>query len=366
MTKILSEAQVHDLIINDSTIQDGLKHLLGITDFKLIHEDVYVNGITADFSIICENQIKSIVEVKGGNINITDYVRGIGQLSQYENFYEQKITPKGIAYANDYRTIYLFPSSVLRNNSFNIGQFAYPRTTMIIELNEVSKSLRLISQSELSLLASIEDSKLVMISQYYFRDNRVFEYYILLKYLLIQEQFGVTSVNRVTAEEIFLTKINTINNGNWRNAFITLSSLGLIGSDNLPTVAGMNLAVLSYSKFAVKFYYSYLQVYANEIIRCFGRTRSIVLSNDQFKKMITSYYNDRDVLYLTQSNNRYLSSFLNILRDDYGVIKFASRSKHRELIYNPNDYLEASFEREIVQNSIAQEYINRYIELIRR
>ena len=39
-------------------------------------------------------------------------------------------------------------------------------------------------------------------------------------------------------------------------------------------------------------------------------------------------------MYLTESNGRYISSWLNIMRDDYGILDFESRSNDRKLIYD--------------------------------
>ena len=67
---------------------------------------------------------------------------------------------------------------------FNIAKFKYPKSVMLLEINENNNAVRLISEKELKELEEAYESNLVTISQYYFRDNRIFELYILLKYLL--------------------------------------------------------------------------------------------------------------------------------------------------------------------------------------
>ena len=208
MSIILEESAVQDLVNGNSIVQDGIKNALNISEEVLfIGEDAYINGITADFTLVQGDVIKAIIECKSGDIGVTDYVRGIGQLLQYEYFGEEKIPHKSYEYEpySDFKTVYLFPSSVIKNNQFNIARFKYPETTVILELNEYTHAIRLIDEDELEKLKIDEDDNLVSISPYYFRDNRIFEYYILLDYLFIQERLGITKIDRMEAEETFLT-----------------------------------------------------------------------------------------------------------------------------------------------------------------
>lgn len=363
----ISEAEVQERIVSNAAVRDGIINSLSLGDSsQFIREDAYINGITADFSVIEDGKITAIIECKSGNINVTDYVRGIGQLYQYEYFYEKKIPHKSYEYSEAFKTVFFFPSSVLRNNTFNVAKFKYPESTIILELNETNNAVRHISKDELDKLEDAEDDNLITISQYYFRDNRIFEYYILLKYLFLKNQMGQTSCDRKQAENDFLKKIDTINNGNWRNAFITLSNLGLIDNNNMPTEAGKNMAILDYEKFAVKMYHAYLEPYFTEIYRCFNEKERIVANNHKIAELIRSNYRERDVLFLTQSDGRYVSSWMNIMRDDYGAISFEPRQSERIIKYNPTELNDVAFERQIKQYSIAYAYIEKFKELINR
>lgn len=366
MKQMIDEAEVQFRISNNLIVQEGITNALNIYGETLfIREDPYVNGITADYTLIEDGKIRAIIECKAGNINVTDYVRGIGQLLQYDYFGETKVPHKSYDYAESFVTVYFFPSSVVTSNSFNIARFKYPKSTVILELNENSNAVRRITQKELEELNKAEDDNLVTISPYYFRDNRLFEYYILLKYLLFRNQMGYEKCDR-KKEEKFLVKLNTINNGNWRNAFITLSNLGLIDNNNIPSEAGKRLALLPYEKFAVNMYHSYIETYYYEILSCFGKEDIIEASNQNLSQMIKTKHKDRDVLYLTQSNGRYISSWMNILRDDYGIISFEPRHNKRRIQYNPVELNSESFEKKIRQYSIAYTYLDRYFELIKR
>ena len=366
MSLLSQESEVQSIIVSNSAVKDGIKNALGISgNVDFIREDEYINGITADFSIIVNNKIKAIMECKGGNIGVTDYVRGIGQVFQYEYFAEKNIFHKSIPYDEDFNSVYFFPDTVIRNNTFNIAKFKYPKSLIILEINENSKAVRLISDKELSELDTAYENNLVTISQYYFRDNRIFEYYILLKYLLYLEQRGLFNFNRRELENRFLTKIETVNNGNWRNAFITISNLGFINNNNMLTEVGKALAIKNYEDFAFEIYNSYIKVYFEAIFKAF-ESSGISQNNRELVKTLKKKYMDRDVLYLTQSDGRYISSWLNIMRDDYGCIKFPSRSSNRKFIYNPNELNESALKSKIKENSIAYQYINKYTELINR
>lgn len=367
MSIILEESAVQDLVNGNQIVQDGIKNALNISeDVQFIGEDTYINGIMADFTLVQGNVIKAIIECKSGDIGVTDYVRGIGQLLQYEYFGEEEIPHRSYEYEpySNFKTVYLFPSSVIKNNQFNIARFKYPETTIILELNEYNHAVRHISEEELEKLKIDEDDNLVSISPYYFRDNRIFEYYILLDYLFIKERLGIERIDRMNAEETFLTKINTINNGNWRNAFITLKNLGFLNKDNLLTAAGKEAVINSYEDFAVIIFHSYLEPYFNEILKCFNNETEVKMSNAEFSNCIRERYYGRDVLYLTQSNNRYISSWLNIMRDDYGIIDFKPRQKLRKLNYNPFELTDRGLKNKIKENSVAYNYIDTYRNLL--
>lgn len=364
---MISEAEVQNRIKTDNVVKDGILNALlidncNLSDIKFLDEDEYINRITADFSLVIDNKIKAIIECKSGNINVTEYVRGIGQLYQYEYFCENKIPHRSFEYDPNFITVYFYPSSVLKINDFNIGRFKYPDSMKILELNEYNNAVRLISRDELSKINS-EDDNLITISQYYFRDNRLFEYYILLKHLLNKKNMGYKRCDR-KEEELSLRKINTINNNNWRNAFITLANLGLIDKNNLPTLAGSKLAILNYEVFAYKMYNSYLHSYFEEIYEIFD-ANNLNISNQEISSLIRKKYGGKDVMYLTQSQGRYISSWMNIMRDDYGIINFAPHSNKKSFVYNPVELSENGFENRIRQNSIAYEYIEKYQKLLR-
>ncbi|GAA6808003.1 hypothetical protein HpBTM53_04840 [Helicobacter pylori] len=71
-----------DLIASNSNIQKNICSVLEMDykDFKLLREDTYINGITADFTLFERNKVRAIIECKGGAIGVSEYVRGIGQI----------------------------------------------------------------------------------------------------------------------------------------------------------------------------------------------------------------------------------------------------------------------------------------------
>src|SRR6266487_3200040 len=170
LTMTMRESEVHDLIIQDeATRNDILKILNKSLQTKFIHEDQYINGITADFTLLHDVKIVAIMECKGSEINVTDYVRGIGQVFQYEYFFEEKHSPKGREFNHEFNSILLITSSLTLKKEFNIAFFKYPSRLKLLEINEVNKIVREITKKELETLKLAPKNGLVAISQYYFR-----------------------------------------------------------------------------------------------------------------------------------------------------------------------------------------------------
>lgn len=365
----MEEFKLHDLIIKDTNVQKDICSIIG-SDFdkcEFIHEDSYINEITADFTIKQENCVKAIIECKGSNISVTDYVRGIGQIMQYENFIDKKLSTKGYEFDCNAKPIFCFPSSLIRNCKFNIGLLKYPEKAVIIEVNDSTHAVREITRDELNKLEQAQYRQLVTISQYYIRDNRMYELYILLKHLSYLKLKGETECNRSKMEQEFLMKLETHNNRNWRNAFISLASLGFINTDNMPTSIGISYGAKDYEEFASDVFETYLSPYVEQIFKVLELSGNSVVSlnNTKICEEIRNNFRGRDVLFLTESDGRYMSSWLNILRDDYGCIDFAPRNSTRTIKYNPCKFNKNSLKEEIKKNSIAYEYIDRYYSLIK-
>jgi hypothetical protein len=360
----LRENFVHDMIIGERDVQNDIMSILNLSDFskmELIHEDKYINGITADFTLLYDKAIRALIECKAADIGVTDYVRGVGQVLQYEYFCDEQISPKGHPFSVKFNTILLFPSSVIKNNLFNIGRFKYPQSSILIEINEVNKVARVISSNELKELGSALDNDLTTISQYYIRDNRMFELYLLLRYLIYLKLKGQLQISRTELEEKYLRLLETPNNRNWRNAFISLSSLGFIDSNNLPTPSGNRMGALDYEEFLLMMYKSYVKPYVDTLLKYFNNDEAnLSKSNSEICRDIKKDFSDKDVLFLTQSDGRYMSSWLNIIRDDFGCMDFSPRNHDRKMIYNISELNEKSIIRYIKDNTKASAYLDKF------
>lgn len=368
------EKEFQQLIQSKQEIQRGIFEILskkGAVDYSFKKEVEFINGITSDF-VIVENENSSIIstiECKKPTIGVTEFVRGIGQLFQYEYFAENDIKPKKYSQFNydgaNYHSVLVIPSDFYKNTKLDISKFKYPDTIKLIEINLVNNNARELDKEELKKLSA--DTNKISISSYYFRDNRIFEYYLLLKYVHYWEVTHPkqNKLDRKQAEEN-LKKINTINNGNWRNAFITCATLGLLDSNNLLTVSGVRMCKLSLSQFTVEMYKSYMFQYIDLIMDViFGEsTKDIIINNDDISQKIRERFDGKDVLFLTESNNRYISSFLNIMRDDLGCIDFESRKKKRTFVYTPKEFRDSVLEKRISEKSIGNEYVDKFNDLI--
>ncbi|MFT2633992.1 hypothetical protein [Helicobacter pylori] len=107
------EKDFQDLIASSNNIQKDICSVLDYKDFKLLREDTYINGITADFTLFERNKVRAIIECKGGAIGVNEYVRGIGQIFQYEYFFENHLSLKNYGFCQNFDSVLVFPESVL-------------------------------------------------------------------------------------------------------------------------------------------------------------------------------------------------------------------------------------------------------------
>ncbi|WP_441710986.1 hypothetical protein [Helicobacter pylori] len=98
---------------SNNNIQKGICSVLDYKDFKLLREDTYINGITADFTLFERNKVRAIIECKSGAIGVSEYVRGIGQIFQCEYFFENHLSLKNYGFCQNFNSVLVFPESVL-------------------------------------------------------------------------------------------------------------------------------------------------------------------------------------------------------------------------------------------------------------
>ena len=375
------EKEFQDIINNSDEIKKGISEILldkkEVDNANYEKEVEYINGITSDFTITDgQFRLLSTLECKRADIGVTEYVRGIGQLFQYEYFFEQKISPRKFSEylydeGKEYSTAIVIQSNFYENTKLNIGLFKYPKSTKIIEINLASKNVREIDRKLLDELAK-KDSNTIAISSYYLRDNRIFEYFIALKYIQYWHLLNPGSneiLNRKKMEE-HLKKTETINNGNWRNVFITLASLGFTDSKNHLTSSGKRMAMLDLSEFSYVLFDAYIKPYIKVLLGILSNNRDsntgkVNLSNQEIVEKIKEKYSNKEVLYLTESNGRYVSSWLNIMRDDYGFVDFKPRNNTREVKYDPSNLSKDDLIKKIKEQTIAEEYYEKFYELLR-
>ncbi|EIT6714841.1 hypothetical protein L2Y61_001186 [Campylobacter upsaliensis] len=209
-----------------------------------------------------------------------------------------------------------------------------------------------------------------LLSQYYIHDTRIFELYFLIQILAIY-QIKQKTIHRKQLELQLAQDLQTPNCGGWRNMFITLSTLGLINKRNNLTQAGFSLSQLPYPQFALKLF-EYLKPFFTYLITTISektQQQECNCSNKELFEVMHKKYGE--IAFLTEyqekdatPNTRYISSYLNILRDDYGVIDFLPRSSVRKLLYNPLDLNEKAFLQHIEKHSLIKNYQANFQRII--
>jgi len=351
-----SEKYIQNLIINRRDVQEHIIERLDLEydkSIKFTKGLSYDNKMLPDIKILRKNEILALIECKGPKINVTDYVRGIGQLFQYEHFFENNITEnKTDKYSPDFKTIYLYPDEV--TYKINIKNFKYPKTTILLPINLQNFSLSEFSVEQRKKFSTVGEG-LIGISKYYFRDNRMFELYALIKYLKSNFSNSNKQLSRTYLENNLMQKIKVINNGNWRNAFISLSIMNIINKKNNLNKFGEKISQLNYYEFCSMVFYDYIRPYIEEIFPILIKNNNVGLS--ELIMQIKKKYDGKDVLFLTQAGRRYASSWLNIFRDDFGFIDFAPRRTNRIINYNPLDISKDQLEKNIIKYTKANSYL---------
>lgn len=373
MTEILEyeilEKEFQEKISKSTSIKKYIIDALNLESDSYVFdkETEYINGITSDFTIMKDNQINAIIECKRADIGVTEYVRGIGQLFQYEYFKKNNILPKRFTtykyHEKKYNNVLIIPSSFIKNTRINIGRFSYPESLVILEINLINDYVREINDKELDTLATVEKKNLAVLSQYYIRDNRLFELYMAL--LLLKKIGSINNSNALDRKQLEkdLMKTDSINNKNWRNVFISLSTLGFINNKNQLTESGLLLSNKNYEEFLVVMYDSYLKPYIDTLMEIFkesGRDQ-ISINNQEIKNKIKEKFSGKDVLFLTESEGRYISSWMNILRDDYGCIEFEPRNSNRKVVYYPDEMNNKAFKNRVRKHTKGLLYVDNMI-----
>ncbi|TNB62067.1 hypothetical protein FDR72_01190, partial [Campylobacter helveticus] len=185
-------------------------------------------------------------------------------------------------------------------------------------------------------------------------------------------QLKQENIHRKQLELQLAQNLQTPNSGGWRNMFITLSTLGLISKGNNLTQAGFNLSQLPYPQFALELF-KYLKPFFSYLLETLykksnGKKEFDCSNKELFEIMYKQYgeiaylieYQDKD----SKPNTRYISSYLNILKDDYGVIDFQPKSSLRTLLYNPFDLNEKAFLEHIEKASLIQAYQTNFQRIV--
>ena len=360
-----SEKYVQSLVLNNEDIHKYVIDNLGLKydgTEKFEKGRKYLNNIIPDFKITKNDEIVALVECKGANINVTDYVRGLGQLAQYESFWKKDIKEKkDEKYSENFKTIYLYPSEVIKNNNFKKEDFTFPKSTICLEINLNNNFVRELSTEQINKLTNIKDKSKIKICEYYYRDNRLYELFILIQFLKKKYNNNEIFIRRTETELNYLRKFETINNRNWRNAWISLSGMGFLTKKNNLSEVGKAVSEKNYYEFCSTIFFDYYKPYFEEIFKIIKVNPSISLQD--LMGEIKRKHDNRDVLFVTDSDSRYVSSWLNMFRDDFGFVNYQPLKNYRTINYDPLNISKNELEKNICKYTKAHPYLERFNSL---
>ncbi|MFP7699538.1 hypothetical protein [Candidatus Phytoplasma pyri] len=360
------ENEIKQLILHNEIVRKNILNLLHIKKMKFISEVTFINGIKPDFCFLNQDkQILAILECKGSDIEIKEYVGVIGKIFQYEYLKTRKIIQ---TFNKKCFFLLCIMSDLLKN--LNICNFAYPKKINILIINNKNYCTTILNNKHIS--KKKKSKNLIMISPYFFKDIRIGEMYIVLKEILKDTLLNqsISKIKRKKYENNFLSKYKTPNSKCIRNVFISLTSLGLITPfNNIPSNEGFRMANLPFEEFCFTIYNNWYSEFINTLLSSFETWRKknnshkiINIKNKDIADIIRQKYNGADVKFLTESKERYISSWLNCMKNDFGCINFLPYKLKKNITINYNLTIENKTE---VLDNIKKysniEYVNLYL-----
>jgi len=320
----MKEPEVQHILENN--IENILKACLGFTgSFASRPQFPLKNSIQADLGVTdSSGNILALFECKG-DVGVNELVTGIGQVVQYQNHIEKAFE---YSYHPSAQAFLVVPKHVLE--VYEVQYLFFPEHSGIILIDEATKKFISMRKERIS---TERLSRTKIISPYYIRDNRLGELYLGLK--IIEAITPILGEQRITMDVVkrMMERV-IINIGNARNISISLHGLGFIDHENRLTAEGQRHARMDYFEFCKSLSRGqiapFLNVIAASLLRIAEdsgeRSYSGFSTNpDSIKEKIKEMFGGYDILYLTESGTRYVSSWMNILRDDLRAVDFPPR-----------------------------------------
>lgn len=244
--------------VDDNSKQFVNKHLNPKGDFYLRPHYTLDYGGQVDWAVFDKStdKIIGLIECKG-EPNLTDFVRGLGQVTQY---YKAMINTRNqTMFMDDAKTLYVAGKKTLNKiRHWDLMYFDKGDNLVLIDDTAIggtalpTEEYALYRKKDIDRLMKVKSDNLLLSGFPFVRDIRVYELYMGLMALYIDNKdvvIGGSSPNKVKVIEDVLETYKTANYRNARNVGITLRDLGLIDEYNIPTEYGMYLLKSKYVDF---------------------------------------------------------------------------------------------------------------------
>ncbi|MCH2658070.1 MAG: hypothetical protein MKZ81_03575, partial [Dehalococcoidia bacterium] len=304
-------------------------------DFDVISEHKIKYGLKVDKVILDKNgKYLCLIECKG-DVGTTDFVRGIGQITQYRAQASNELQDR---MSTVHSIVLAFPDSLnTQANPVEIDKLEYPSNVHLLIVNSLNKTFKPINVSQRSKLKYFGE-KLISISPFYFRDNTFAEYYIGL-HTLYKRGILNSKISRNLDNE--MKEYRTHNPGNARNIGITLSSLGFIDDKNKITPLGFKFLSFDYPDFVESLTYEFAYPYVNSVFNVINNNLGRIKSKEDQRVLLNQLWGlekNQQIEFLTESNDkdktRYIGSWNYVLSRSLQCIKFTPHKTDFEIIYN--------------------------------
>jgi hypothetical protein len=322
----IPESQIQSFL--QDNIVDILKVCMGFQAPHTIHPPFRLsNKIEADLGVLDKSKVVVALFECKGEIGMNEIVRGLDQTAQYQYHIDNNID---YTYAPDAKSFFVIPKLVY--DKYDFTKLSVPDRSILILADTVNNTFIHLTKKK---IGTQNFKKTSIISPYYIRDNRLGEIYLGLKVIEAMSPKVISGKVSLAKVKAILKKI-IVNKGNAINIGITLHGLGFIDQENRLTAEGQRHLRMDYHEFCKNLCHDQIKPYVNlmvsilvEIASAKGHKHDCIKTDlKEIHKKVKAKYNGNDVLYMTESGIRYISSWLNIMRDDLGIISF-NKGSHK-------------------------------------
>lgn len=342
--------------ISSRGLRFAQKHLnpTGPVTFKPQYKLDY--GGTVDWAVFDNNtnKIIGLIECKG-EPDLTDFVRGLGQVEQYYYSMLNSLNKPASVFAGDAKVLYVADKATIKKiPHWDLMHFSKADNLVLIDGKAAAMAsmptdeYALYKKSDINKISAVKADQLILSDIPFTRDVRLYEVYMGLMALYEDNKsrvIGNGSPNKNAVISKVLKGYSTVNKGNARNVGILVKDLGLIDDYNVPNSYGMELLKAKYVEFVKTIVFNhYNSAFLNIVTAILNIAsqkntdwRNINVTQLEIKRELLNMYGNRKLKNLTDDDankNNYIGTYLLILENDLGAVTSVKIGRTKQYSFN--------------------------------